>query len=178
MAINFIPHDTKIDFMSKRYWAYGITAFMIIASIIAFLVKGLIYGIDFKGGLVMEVRSTSAPFDLAQLRSDLSGLVHGEVALQEFGSASDILIRIERQPGGAVSAATTDVVERARVGDVLFVAQVAKVFGRVEHRDVRRGDVELENVGSAQGEHLLRIDPSRATVIRRLRMVDEVQQVH
>ena len=100
MAINFIPHNTKINFMSKRYWAYSVTAFMIIASIVAFLVKGLNYGIDFKGGLVMEVRSTSTPFDLAQLRSDLSGIVHGEVALQEFGSASDVLIRIERQPGG------------------------------------------------------------------------------
>lgn len=100
VAIHFIPHDTQIDFMSKRYWAYVTTAFMVIASIAAFLIKGLNYGIDLKGGLVMEVRSTAAPFDLVQQRSDLSGLVEGEVALQEFGSASDILIRIERQPGG------------------------------------------------------------------------------
>ncbi|MEB3701777.1 Protein translocase subunit SecF [Candidatus Bealeia paramacronuclearis] len=100
MAINFIPHGTKIDFMGMRKWAFSLTILMVAISIATFLFKGLNYGIDFKGGLVMEVRSPGAPFDLGQLRSELHGIVSGEIAFQEFGSAQDILIRIERQPGG------------------------------------------------------------------------------
>ncbi len=65
---------------------------------IALLVKpGLNYGVDFRGGLQMEV-ATSTP--LSTLRSNLETLQLGEISLQEFGGASRVLVRAERQPGG------------------------------------------------------------------------------
>lgn len=97
--MDFVPHNTNIDFIGKRYIAYAFTCLLIFATFFMFLTQGLNYGVDFKGGLVIEIR-TPEPADLSTLRSDLHGIVHGEVTLQEFGSNRDILIRVERQPGG------------------------------------------------------------------------------
>jgi SecD/SecF fusion protein len=63
-----------------------------------FITLGLNYGVDFKGGIQMEVK-TSKPLDLGTLRSTLSNLELGEVGLQEFGDTQNILLRVERQAG-------------------------------------------------------------------------------
>jgi preprotein translocase SecF subunit len=60
--------------------------------------KGLNLGIDFKGGSLIEV-GMPGPADLAAMRATLGSLDLGEVALQEFGDPSHVLIRIARQPG-------------------------------------------------------------------------------
>ncbi len=62
--------------------------------------KGLNFGIDFQGGIVIEAGMPGEQADLAGMRQALDGLGLGEVALQEFGSANDVLIRIQRQEGG------------------------------------------------------------------------------
>jgi SecD/SecF fusion protein len=70
-----------------------------LASIGLFIHPGLNYGVDFKGGIQMEV-ATQGPADLAKLRSGLDSLALGEMALQEFGGPSNVLVRAERQAGG------------------------------------------------------------------------------
>ncbi|MDX1485344.1 MAG: protein translocase subunit SecF [Alphaproteobacteria bacterium] len=97
--IRLLPPDTKIDFIGRRMIAFVFSALLMVLSIGFFAVQGLNYGIDFKGGILMEVR-TPGPADIDSLRNKLSGLGLGEVALQEFGQATDVLIRIERQAGG------------------------------------------------------------------------------
>jgi preprotein translocase SecF subunit len=75
-------------------------------SIFAFIFNGLNFGIDFRGGYVIEIRAHQE-VDLGSLRDKLSALNIGEVYLQEFGSKNDVLIRIpssgENQTGQDVS---------------------------------------------------------------------------
>lgn len=88
-----IPHDTKIDFVGKRNYIFLFSIFITIASILAFAFNGLNFGVDFRGGFVMEIR-TQEKADLGSLREKLNNLHIGEVSLQEFGSDRDVMIRM------------------------------------------------------------------------------------
>ncbi len=96
--IRFVPTGTRIDFMRWRRMAGMASAVLVTLSIVLFLGVGLNYGIDFRGGILIEIR-TEGPADIGQLRSELSTLDLGEVELQEFGEPTDVLIRIECQAG-------------------------------------------------------------------------------
>lgn len=97
IIIHRIPN---IDFMGLRKVGFALSLFMTVASIALFFTRGLNYGIDFSGGTVIEARETSGPADLAKMRSDLDSLGLGDVSLQNFGGPNDVLIRLQRQPGG------------------------------------------------------------------------------
>lgn len=99
MGLQLIPYDTNYDFVGKKNLIFGILIAIAFLCIGSMFIQGFNYGIDFKGGLLLEIR-TPQPADVSKLRSDLSGIVEGEASIQEFGSPSDILIRVERQPGG------------------------------------------------------------------------------
>jgi SecD/SecF fusion protein len=116
-GMKFIPEGTTIPFMRGRYVGLAVSALLSLASIGLFISPGLNYGVDFKGGIQMEV-VTSGPADLARLRSGLESLGLGDIALQEFGGPSDVLVRAERQPGD--EAAQTHAVQliRAKVAEI------------------------------------------------------------
>jgi len=97
--ISLVPVGTKIDFMRFRKIAAIFSLALVVVSAGLFSTKGLNFGIDFRGGILMEIR-TDGPADISKLRSTLNELNLGEVQLQEFGQPTDVLIRIERQPGG------------------------------------------------------------------------------
>ncbi|MBP1846719.1 SecD/SecF fusion protein [Rhizobium petrolearium] len=111
LPIKLVPDGTRIKFMKARFFGIAFSAFLSIASIILFFTPGLNYGVDFKGGIQLEV-ATAGPTDLAKFRSDLGSLGLGDVALQEFGAANRVLVRVERQPGG--EQAQTTAVERLK----------------------------------------------------------------
>ncbi|MDR3423873.1 MAG: protein translocase subunit SecF [Alphaproteobacteria bacterium] len=100
--IHIIPHDTDIDFVARRWWAFSVTIVLVLVTIIALFVKGLNLGIDFKGGILIEAKAPQA-IDVGALRSELFSLNLGEVELQQFGSPDDVLIRIQRQQGDEVA---------------------------------------------------------------------------
>jgi preprotein translocase subunit SecF len=108
--LTLIPANTAIPFIAWRKLFFAFSAALVAASIGLFAVKGLNYGIDFRGGIMLDVR-TEVPADLAAMRSALSGLGLGEAALQEFGAPNDVLIRLQEQDGGeeAQQAAITKV---------------------------------------------------------------------
>lgn len=92
----FIPDDTHIPFMRQRLVAMASSAAAVLLSVLLVLVVGLNFGIDFRGGTLVEVRTTG-PAELGRLRDLLGGLDLGEVQLQNFGEQREVLIRFERQ---------------------------------------------------------------------------------
>ena len=102
-SIRFFKETPSFPFMRWRRPAAIASAALAVLSLLLAFTVGLNFGIDFRGGTVMEVR-TPAPADLGELRSELGGLGLGEVALQEFGSPNDVLIRIEQQAAGDAAA--------------------------------------------------------------------------
>ena len=99
-GFDFFPHGTRLDFMRWRDVCFLASIVAMVASLGLFIVKGLNYGVDFKGGSLVEVQSKSGPADVPAVRSKLSGLGLGDVQIQTFGQPTDLLIRVEQQPGG------------------------------------------------------------------------------
>jgi len=97
--INLISVKPNINFVGRRKIFFGISIILIMISIVMFFTHGLNYGIDFQGGILIEVRVDKAG-KLGEMRRQLTNLNLGEVSLQEFGAPTDILIRIQKQVGG------------------------------------------------------------------------------
>jgi preprotein translocase subunit SecF len=128
-SFRLIPDDTHIHFMRYEYWAYGFSAALVLLTLLLVPLKGLNFGIDFRGGILMEVRMPGVAADLGAMRATLGGLGLGEVALQEFGEPSDVLIRIERQEGGEEAQQAAVAAVRAAL-DANFGADIS--YRRVE----------------------------------------------
>ncbi|HWL27515.1 MAG TPA: protein translocase subunit SecD [Burkholderiaceae bacterium] len=97
------PDNPQIPFMNARRVGIGISLALSLASIALFVKPGLNYGIDFVGGTLIEAKTPTAA-DLGALRGALENLGIGEIALQELGDSSSVLIRIERQEGSGAAA--------------------------------------------------------------------------
>ncbi len=98
--VRLIPDKTDIPFLRWRNGLFAFSAALAIISVVLLFAKGLNFGIDFEGGILIEVGS-ERPANISDMRVTLGGLGLGEVSLQEFGSNTEVLIRIERQPGDA-----------------------------------------------------------------------------
>lgn len=98
MRLRLVPAKTNVGFMAHRVKAFVLSGVLFAASVGLFLAADLNYGIDFEGGILIEVGAPE-PADLGRMREALSGLGLGEVALQEFGRDTEVLVRVERQPG-------------------------------------------------------------------------------
>jgi preprotein translocase SecF subunit len=94
--LHIVPAGTRIDFMRYHKITFVISLIMVLGSIALFFTRGLNYGIDFEGGILMEVRGQQA-VDLKDMREKLSDLGLGEVSLQTFGDANDVLVRVPLQ---------------------------------------------------------------------------------
>jgi preprotein translocase SecF subunit len=99
-GIDFFPHGTRLNFMKfKNVCFFGSIAAMLVSLFLIFTM-GFNYGVDFKGGAMIEVKSKDGPDDITSLRSKIGELGLGDVQIQTFGSPQDVLIRIEEQAGG------------------------------------------------------------------------------
>jgi preprotein translocase subunit SecF len=99
-GFDFFPHNTRLPFMRYKGICFGLSIVAMLLSLAIIMVMGFNYGVDFKGGSLIEVQSTSGPADVAQLRERLNKLGVGAVQIQSFGGPTDVLIRVEQQPGG------------------------------------------------------------------------------
>lgn len=101
--LHLVPHGTRINFMWPHKLTFIISVIMVLGSFALVFTKGLNFGIDFAGGVIMEVKAPTAQADLATMRSTLDNLELGDISLQEFGAPDIVLIRIPQQAGGEVA---------------------------------------------------------------------------
>ncbi|MBY0335140.1 MAG: protein translocase subunit SecD [Acetobacteraceae bacterium] len=105
-----VPDVTKIRFMRGAIAGLVVSAVLSSASVIGAFYPGLEKGIDFKGGITMEVR-TQGPADLPALRGAVARLDAGDIGLQQFGDESTLLVRV---PAPEAEADTQRVVNAVR----------------------------------------------------------------
>jgi preprotein translocase subunit SecF len=142
-SLRIVPDDTHFDFTQFRRISFPISATLSIVAITLFFTHGLNFGIDFKGGTLMEVRAKSGTADIGSMRASLSTQGLGDVQLQQFGGPADVLIRVAEQPGG--DAAQQEAVNKVRgaLGDAVEYRRVEVVGPRVSGELLAYGMVGL-----------------------------------
>ena len=142
-SLRIVPDDTHFDFTRFRRISFPISALLSIFAITLFFTHGLNFGIDFKGGTLLEVRAKSGSADIASMRATLGTLGLGDVQLQQFGEPSDVLIRVAEQPGG--DAAQQEAVQKIRgaLGEAVDYRRAEVVGPRVSGELLAYGMIGL-----------------------------------
>jgi len=135
--LRFVPDDTKIDFVGKRFFAFGFSILILVVGFGWYAIHGLNYGIDFRGGILIEAQ-TAGPAKLDNMRAKLDSLGLGAVGLQEFGSPNDVLIRVEQQPGGDAGQQKAVETIKAGLGSTVTSYRRVEVVGPTVGADLER----------------------------------------
>jgi len=89
--------NNKINF-NKYFKLFNIFSIsLVLLSIVLLLFKGLNYGVDFKGGTLIELRATDKQITISQLRQSFLNMNLGDVSVKEFGKNNDFLIKFEKK---------------------------------------------------------------------------------
>ncbi|MBR1904148.1 MAG: protein translocase subunit SecF [Alphaproteobacteria bacterium] len=89
---SWIIKDTTFDFLKLRKLGYALSILLIAASVASMAIKGFNYGIDFSGGVLIDVKSKNGAVDVDQVRKDLSVLNLDELTLQSVGEGNEQLM--------------------------------------------------------------------------------------
>lgn len=112
-TLKLVPAETKVDFIRLHIASFIVSISLVIASLGLFFTQGLNFGIDFKGGTLIEI-GTNGPADIAGLRNVIGNLDLGEVQIQEFGSPEDVLIRVGEKANATDNAENLSAVDQIR----------------------------------------------------------------
>lgn len=142
-GLRFVPSDTHVPFIRWRMISLAASSVLIVASIVLFLTAGLNYGIDFKGGTMIEIKNKSGPVNLSEMRTKMNGLGLGEVQIQEFGAPDDVLIRIGTQEGGDASQQIAIQKVKESLGDTVDYRRVEVVGPTVSGELIQSGTIAV-----------------------------------
>jgi preprotein translocase SecF subunit len=141
-GFQFVPPDTKIDFVGQRTITWIVSALLTVVPIILVATVGLNFGIDFQGGTLIEIKTKEAQADLADIRTKISGLGIGEVQIQEFGAPNDVLIRVSAQPTEQEQQASIAKVKQA-LGDGVEYRRIEVVGPTVSNELIAGGTIAV-----------------------------------
>ena len=97
---NLVSQNVNLDFLKVKNLAFLFSVALIILTVFFILYKGLNFGIDFKGGVLIELRDKSnSSVQLSEFRKKAELLNVGEISVQKFGKETDVLLRIQKQQG-------------------------------------------------------------------------------
>jgi preprotein translocase SecF subunit len=141
--LRFVPEDTKIGFVRHRTISYVFSGLLTVLSLALFIGWGLNYGIDFRGGTLIEIQNKAGPADLSQLRSVLGDLELGSYEIQEFGAPEEVLIRVGQQEGGEDAQQVVIDKVKAALGDTVEYRRVEVVGPKVSSELVQSGAIAV-----------------------------------
>ena len=143
--LKLIPDRTNIDFVGVRFYAFGIDGLLVLAALISLLVHGLNFGIDFTGGVLVEVKAAQT-VEIGVMRTKVDSLGFAEVQLQYVGGGecetppnSCVQIRVQPQTNAASS-------DQAVVNTIRNALGTGYTFRRTEVVGPKVSD-ELKNAG-------------------------------
>ncbi len=143
--VRLLPDKTEIPFLSWRKGLFAVSLALAIISVALLFTKGLNFGIDFEGGIQIEV-GTEEPARIGEMRGALGDLNLGEVSLQEFGSDTEVVIRIERQVDDAADQAAITAVRAALntkyVGELSY-RRTERVGAKVSAELIQAGAIAM-----------------------------------
>jgi preprotein translocase subunit SecF len=143
-TLKLVPSKTEIGFIRHRFLAFLVSAVLMVGSIGIFLTNGLNFGIDFKGGTLIEINS-EADIDIAALRGQLGGLNLGEVQIQQFGTPNDALIRVSEQADSTSTKGGLNAVEiiRQELEGTFDIRRVEVVGPQVSSELIQTGIIAI-----------------------------------
>ncbi len=114
--MRILNRKTRIDFMGQRKIAFALSASLMAISIVLLATRGLNFGLDFTGGMLIEVSYPSAPL-IAKVRANLGDAGLDDAVVQTFGTATDIVVRIPpRSEDESDAELSTIILEALQVG--------------------------------------------------------------
>ena len=111
--MEFFKKKTNIRFMDGRRWSYTVSGILIIGSLLLLVLRGLNFGIDFTGGVVIELAFPEA-VEIDKVRSALDAAGYGEASVQSFGTTRDVLVRVLPEEGKDINQVSEGVLNAIR----------------------------------------------------------------
>lgn len=138
--LRLVPDGTSIPFMAARRVTIPVALGLVLISVFGWVLFGFNFGIDFTGGLLIEVRQTQGEADLPKIRSTIESLHLGDAQIQGIGQASDVMIRLGEQPGGELAQQAA--VEKVRIAlGSSYEFRRTEVVGPAVSKDLKTGAV-------------------------------------
>ncbi len=141
--IRFVPSETKIEFLRYHRTAMAVSIGFLLLSMALVAIVGLNYGIDFRGGTLIEIKTKTGPADIGALRRQLGSLGLGDVQIQEFGAPDEVLIRVEQQTGGDANQQDVISIVKDTLGDSVEYRRVEVVGPTVSGELIQSGAISI-----------------------------------
>ena len=142
-SIRWVKKDLKVDFLSVKNIATIMSVLAIISSLFFLFYKNLNFGIDFKGGTLIEIKKDKE-LSIAEIRNQLSELNIGDIQIQTFGSDDIILIRIENSTNLIVNADMSSIeLIRSKLGSDVIIQRTEIVGPKVSSELIQKGIIAI-----------------------------------
>jgi preprotein translocase subunit SecF len=130
--LRFIPETTNIDFVKYRYFAFAADGLLLLISIVSIWMYGFNLGIDFAGGVEMEVKSAHT-INIAQVRSEIGSLKFNDLIINSMGSGAcstppNSCVQIRVQPAGNQSGDAAAAAVKEKLGSA-YTIRSTQVIG-------------------------------------------------
>ncbi len=130
---------------NKFYKRFNILSlFLILISILLLTFKGLNYGVDFKGGTLIELRSLDKTLNISDLRKSFNNLNLGDVTVKKFGKENDYVIKFEKKQSIEENFIENIKIELANdIGNIFEFRRVESVGPKVSNELLKSGIIAI-----------------------------------